>query len=303
MTDADPFEDRLRASLDHHAEAVAAPPGPVSAIVHRSHRRMVRRRAAGALAGVGSLVLAAGIVTRESTDIEVRAASGSGSTTTSSPGGSTTSVPGTTTPPPSTTAAPGTTVVPPIEVTTTVLPDDGLGPTPGLLVPDQAATGILSSVLRIAVDPARGLSDSELVTVRGSQFPPGSKIGLIMCSTDGLKATTLNQGAGWCDITTNAGFASPGGATVGADGTFTAEYRVKRNLSTMGGAYDCALGTADPDDARELRDQGLLGPTSYPEGVWGCSVVAVVTGMQPNGDGSSTIVYLDATAEMVTFRR
>jgi hypothetical protein len=131
-------------------------------------------------------------------------------------------------------------------------------------------------------------------------------VGLIWCSTDGLKATTLNQGAGWCDIVTAQGFSAGGSFVVAADGTFRAPgFVVRRNLSTMGGAYDCALGTADPDEARELREQGLLGPESYPEGVWGCSVVAVVFDSVPSGDGdgSTTLVYREATAEMVTVER
>ena len=295
MTDVEPFEDRLRASLDHRAEALSAPPVPVSGIVHRSQRRVVRRRAVGALAGVGSLILAAGVVTREVNDVEVRVASGSGSSTTSAPPGSTTSAPGSSMLFPTTSASVSS---PTVEVETVPLP----GPTPTLPVPDDDPTSLVSSTSRIDVDPGRDLRDGEQVTIRGSRFAPGAQVSFLSCSTDALRATTFSKAAAWCDLTTMVGFLTPDAVTTaGPDGTFAATYTVKGILATAAGAYDCVLATVDPDEAGALRDEGLLGPTSYPEGVWGCSVVAVVTGIEVNADGDRFLSYLDAAAEVVAF--
>ena len=308
MSEMDEFEVALSDRLHRKADGVEAPPRSVGTIVRRSHRRRVRHRAAGALAGAGALALGAAVVTRPGLVGELDLATGGGSgTSTTSPG----TVPGTTSP------------VDPSETTVVTRPGPAPAGTPDTtapdrsggvaLVPDPNATGLLANDLRIDIDPARSLADGTQITVRGSGFPAGAQVLLIECTTHGLAAAALADAVGYCDVGTRWDVFPPADAEVdldgptpdvGADGTFTARYNVRRNVSTMGGAFDCALGglSADAgDQLRELLDAGTLGAASFPPGVFGCSVVAVVTGSTPQGDGSSVETYRSATAHILHF--
>jgi hypothetical protein len=304
MSEPEDFEAFLADRLRDKAETVTAPAGAVSTIVRRSHRRRTRHRAAGVLAGAGALLLGGAAITRSDVDDVVTVgAEGPGGGSTSTPGSTPGSVPSSTVPPMTATTA---TTVP-----TTAGPpfvDTGLG-----LVPDPAGGSLLSSDLRIDIEPSTRLADGATVTVRGSRFPAGAQLVLIECTTHGLGAATLEAGAGWCDIGSQLSVMPAPGATmgpdgstpdVGEDGTFTSTYTVKRNLSTMGGAYDCALGGLSAEagvQLRELHEAGTLGPASFPEGVYGCSVVAVVEEYVPIGGGSYRVDYAAATAQILHF--
>ena len=190
--------------------------------------------------------------------------SGTAPPTTTAAGRSTTSAPGTSVPSP-TTVAPGRRWSSGSRSTTTARARRRSAPTHlALLVADETPTGILSSTLRIEVDPRRRSATVRSVKVRGSQFPPArhgrAHLG---AAPTGSRPTTLNQGAGWCDIATAQGFSAGRRRSWSAP---MARSRAARLRSCDGTCRPWAAPTtapwAPPIPTRraQLREQGLLGP-------------------------------------------
>ncbi len=92
--------------------------------------------------------------------------------------------------------------------------------------------GLDSLRLPIEVTPSEGLADGQVVTVTGSQFPPNTQLGVVMCAQFPDRAPA---GSGNCQLSP---FTS---VTSDADGNFQAEHPVDRvfRIST-GELVDCA---------------------------------------------------------------
>ena len=77
----------------------------------------------------------------------------------------------------------------------------------------------------ITVAPSTGLGDGQTVTVSGTGFVPDGPVGIIECGSTGSQ----NR----CD------FATLVYGHAGADGTFSQQLRVKQDLDTAEGSFDC----------------------------------------------------------------
>jgi hypothetical protein len=93
---------------------------------------------------------------------------------------------------------------------------------------------------QLVVTPSEGLTDGQTVQVTGSGFTPGKSLAVAQCSHD-------NTGPGDCH-TAGSTF-----VTVAADGTLTAEIKIKTGPIGTGSAVcdaatPCSVGTADISD-------------------------------------------------------
>jgi hypothetical protein len=96
--------------------------------------------------------------------------------------------------------------------------------------------GLESLRLPVEVTPSEGLADGQVVTVRGSQFPPNTTLGIVMCAP----FEDPPQGAANCRLTPYTS------VTSNADGSFEAQHAVDRVFVTGNGEeIDCAT-TATP---------------------------------------------------------
>jgi hypothetical protein len=105
---------------------------------------------------------------------------------------------------------------------------------------ETPTTAPAASGPQLVVTPAEGLTDGQTVQVTGSGFTPGKSLAVAQCRID-------NQGPADCH-TAGSTF-----VTVAADGTLTAEIRIKTGpIGTASAVCDaatpCSVGTADISD-------------------------------------------------------
>jgi len=138
---------------------------------------------------------------------------------------------------------------------------------PNRLAVGGPTDGLATRRLPITVTPFTGLTDGQLVTIHGSEFPPGVQVAAVMCTLD---AGQLGVSA--CDIGTSNIGAS--GSTVAADGTFTFTYPVHETFHNVHGDVNCA--GADIDPTAYSADTARYGPLIQvaTPGSWSC-IVAV----------------------------
>jgi Neocarzinostatin family len=96
--------------------------------------------------------------------------------------------------------------------------------------------GLDSLRLPVQVSPADGLADGQTVTVTGSQFPPNTQLGVVMCAQFPDRAPA---GSGNCQL---APYTS---VTTNAEGSFEVQHPVDRVFITSNGEeIDCATAAA-----------------------------------------------------------
>jgi hypothetical protein len=127
--------------------------------------------------------------------------------------------------------------------------------------------GLATRRLPITVTPFEGLSEGQLVTIHGSEFPPGVQVAAVMCTLD-----AGHLGVAACDIGTSNLGAS--GSTVAPDGTFTFTYPVRETFHNVHGDINCAGANIDPSAySADTAKYGPLIQVATP-GAWSC-IVAV----------------------------
>jgi hypothetical protein len=91
--------------------------------------------------------------------------------------------------------------------------------------------GLESKRHPVEVSPADGLADGQIVTVRGSQFPPNTALGVVMCSPHGPSDV---GGSVNCELSPYTSAMSD------ATGSFEVQYAVRRHIALPNGTVDCA---------------------------------------------------------------
>lgn len=120
--------------------------------------------------------------------------------------------------------------------------------------------GLDSLRLPIEVTPADGLADGQVVTVRGSQFPPVTSLGVVMCI-----GYVNREPAG----SANCRLSPYTAVTSDENGNFSVDHAVDRVFTTSGGEQvDCAEANADwtcivAVGALADYDQSGIAPVSF----------------------------------------
>lgn len=114
--------------------------------------------------------------------------------------------------------------------------------------------GLESKRHPIEVTPAEGLADGQVVTVRGSQFPPNEALGVVMCSSLGPSPI---GGAANCELSPYTSVQSD------ANGSFEVQYAVRRHISLGNGTIDCAAPPPEGTAANCVVAVGAI--TDYDE--------------------------------------
>lgn len=119
--------------------------------------------------------------------------------------------------------------------------------------PDAVAgprDGLESKRHPIEVTPADALADGQVVTVRGSQFPPNEALGVVMCSSLGPSPI---GGAANCELSPYTSVQSD------ANGAVEVQYAVRRFISLGNGTVDCA---APPPEGKQANCVVAVGAIS-----------------------------------------
>lgn len=120
--------------------------------------------------------------------------------------------------------------------------------------------GLDSLRLPVEVTPSEGLADGQVVTVRGSQFPPARTLGVVMCV-----GYENREPAG----STNCQLSPYTSVTSDAEGNFEVSHPVDRVFVTSGGEQiDCADATEEwtcliAVGALDDYDQSGIAPVSF----------------------------------------
>jgi hypothetical protein len=99
--------------------------------------------------------------------------------------------------------------------------------------------GLDSLRLPVSVEPDVDLVDGQVVTVSGSQFPPFTSLGVVMCSG----VVEMGGGAAQCQLSPFTQVESD------SEGAFTVEYTVRRLIVIGGEVVDCGGPTPEHLDA------------------------------------------------------
>ena len=96
----------------------------------------------------------------------------------------------------------------------------------------------------LLTEPREGLTDGQRVSVSGAEFPPNEQVGVVQCVFTGENGSVDDCDIGQVEL-----------VLVSPDGTFEAEFSVRRNFPTTDGAVDCA---SPPEDQVCMIAAGAL---------------------------------------------
>lgn len=108
---------------------------------------------------------------------------------------------------------------------------------------EQPSGPFTSQHLPVQVDPHKGLTDGQNVTVTASGFAPGAQLSIVECT-----GAALSRGELACDLSTSSALRDDTGILqADAQGNLTADYQVSRFIDVDGQRVDCRDGNIDPD--------------------------------------------------------
>ena len=144
-------------------------------------------------------------------------------------------------------------------VTTTLVA--GVDPNQVGSVDQLSIPGISLRKATIRITQPSGLADGALVRITGTRFPAGA-LEVTSCLTHGIRTA---DGQAVCDLSTTLPMPTHG------IGALTADYRVHRIITVLGGDYDCAkvaggcsLMVHPPDGFDDGPTAGLAFATGLP---------------------------------------
>lgn len=130
----------------------------------------------------------------------------------------------------------------------------------------------------LLAEPREGLADGQRIAISGAEFPANEQVGVVQCVFTGQNGSVDDCDIGAVEI-----------VSVQPDGTFAAQFTVRRNFPTADGVVDCA---SPPDDKTCMIAAGAL--SNYDES--GAASIFFAT----SGEATETpIINVDRTEQLL----